>query len=259
MKINITKANGNNNDFIIILKKDLPNKFSLTKDFIKSLCKQELDNLVDGFILIDSDTYKVDYYNNDGTWETLCINSLRCSALLLNQIENKRKFNFLCGDGEHLVTVNSANSITASMLKPRYKSKEILVEGCRGYFIDSGAKHFVIEYKESWPNIEELTNISQKIRYNSKIFPEGINVNFFKKINNDSIHVKTYEKGIESIMPSCASGSFACAYHYAKKSLLNTINVKNDVGSLITNFDFKIDNYSITGPAEIEYQKEINI
>ena len=259
MKINITKANGNNNDFIIILKKDLPDNFSLTKDLIISFCKLELDNLVDGFILVDQDKYKVDYYNNDGTWETLCINSLRCSALLLNQIENKREFNFICGDGEHQVIVDSKNSITASMFKPKYQSNEIFIEGCKGYFIDSGAKHFVIEYNGNWPNAEELTNLSQKIRYNSTVFPEGVNVNFFKKIDSHSIHVKTYEKGVESMMPSCASGSFACAYHYAKNNCLYKININNDVGSLIANFDFKIDNYSITGPAEIEYQKEINI
>ena len=72
----------------------------------------------------------MDYYNNDGSWETLCINGLRWATMLL---------------------------------------------------------------------INEL------------LFPYGINVNYYKVIGSNTKEVKTYEKGIESTMQSCASGSFVCA------------------------------------------------
>ena len=81
-----------------------------------------------------------------------------------------------------------------------------------GYYIYAGAKHFVIEYSDEWERNEILEIKAKKIRFNS-FFLNGVNVNFYKIINYNTIEVKTYEKGIEKMMLSCASGSFACAYH----------------------------------------------
>lgn len=52
---------------------------------------------------------------------------------------------------------------------------------------------------------------------NELLFPYEINVNYYKVIGSNTIEVKTYEKGIESTMQSCASGSFVCAYDFSNK------------------------------------------
>ena len=44
---------------------------------------------------------------------------------------------------------------------------------------------------------KQILNLAKKIRYNTKTFPDGVNVNFYKVVNHDTIEVKTYEKGIE--------------------------------------------------------------
>jgi len=256
-KLKIIKAHGNYNDFIILLKQNIPNNILLNRDLIQKICKQE--NSVDGFVLLDCENFLVDYYNNDGSWETLCVNSLRCVGLVLERRFKKSIFKVKCGDGNHTIKIESSNNIIVSMPTPIYETDTIMLEGIAGYYINSGAKHFVIHYDEDWEDKSKLEILSRKIRYNKKFFPEGVNVNFFKIINKQSIYVKTYEKGIESMMPSCASGSFACAYHYALENKIKNIDIKNDIGHLMAAFNFKTNSHNISGDAIIEYMKEINI
>ena len=40
---------------------------------------------------------------------------------------------------------------------------------------------------------------------NKFLFPYGTNVNYYKDISPNTIEVKTYEKGIESMKQSCTS------------------------------------------------------
>ena len=40
MKLQIIKANANNNQFIVLLKKQLPNDFKINDSVIKKICKQ---------------------------------------------------------------------------------------------------------------------------------------------------------------------------------------------------------------------------
>ena len=82
MKAKITKANANGNSFIIIKDYSLDNKF-LNKKTINKICHL---HSTDGLITIDSNSktkFIMNYFNNDGTWETLCVNGLTCSSLLL--------------------------------------------------------------------------------------------------------------------------------------------------------------------------------
>ena len=99
--------------------------------------------------------------------------------------------------------------------------------------------------------------IAEKIRFDN-YFIDGINVNFFK-VNNENLDVITYEKGIEKIMSSCASGSYACAYHYifSNKLKKKDIYINNPSGGLFVHIDVKNNIYNISGSAKIEYESEI--
>ena len=73
---------------------------------------------------------------------------------------------------------------------------------------------------------------------NELLFPYEINVNYYKVIGSNTIEVKTYEKGIESTMQSCASGSFVCAYDFSnKQNIIREIEVLNDGGNFKVMFD----------------------
>ena len=121
MLIKTIKANGNNNTFIIIIKKDFPPQLNLNKQLVKTICIKE-NPKVDGLIILDDHSFSVDYYNNDGTWETLCVNSLRCVGLVLEQRFKKSIFKVECGDGSHTIKIESSNNISISMPTPIYKT-----------------------------------------------------------------------------------------------------------------------------------------
>ena len=57
----------------------------------------------------------------------------------------------------------------------------------------------------------------------------------------------TYEKGVEKLVDSCGSGSYAAAYHFVKTNKLNNkILIINNGGSYTINFDKNyVKNYII--------------
>ena len=111
----------------------------------------------------------MNYYNKDGTWETMCANGARCVGLLLykNGIIGKEA-NFLTGDGEHNIKIIDEKTIGVTIFPPEYTSDEIVVENLSGFSVNSGAKHFVIEVDKETDL--EWYIIGQKIRY-SHYFP----------------------------------------------------------------------------------------
>lgn len=254
MNINIIIANSNGNNFVLM--KNVP-KNLLTNDKIKNICK---DYKTDGLIILDTlDTKKLsmNYYNNDGSWETLCVNGLLCAGKLLNSIYKKNNFEIQSANQCYKIYVKN-DSIKISMPKPEYKSQKIITNNFEGYYIDSGAKHFVINQKTSWPNKDKIIEISRKIRYDQDLFPDGINVNFYKIINHNTLEIKTYEKGIENIMESCASGSFACAFHYHfNNKVKSLINIINEGGNYLSTFNEKYSNNAIISNSIIEYEDNI--
>ena len=255
MKVKVTKVNGNKNTFVLLFNQKLKDDLIINKHTIKKLCKINNNLLVDGLLdLTYSEQNKVslEYYNNDGTWETLCVNGIRCAALYIYKQLKVTNLEIQCGDGIHKTKIIK-NNISVSMEEPKYVSKNINIQNISGFFINSGAKHFILPLTENYKDKRKLLELAKEIRYNKKIFPEGVNVNFYKIINKNQIEVITYEKGIEGFVDSCASGSFACAYHLAKIGKLNKkIIVINKGGLLNITFDKNyINNYIISG-AEIE-------
>ena len=259
MKIPFYKCNGNGNSFIILVQNSSFKK-KITKNRIKSLCITNKSK-VDGCITINytKDIIIANYYNNDGSWETFCLNGLKCVALIMSEILNKKNISINMNNINYNVEIESNSFVSVELSEPVYKMKNIKIDNIFGDFIDSGAKHFVCNYENDWKN-EIVVNQMKKIRYDALFQPKGVNVNYYKVINERCIEVYTYEKGIEKIMDSCASGSFACAYDYSfKNNIYGKIKVINDGGiSQITFNNFYKKNL-FRSQAEIESKGVIEI
>ena len=85
MGIPFYKCNANGNSFIIVIDNNT-NKDYFNKKNIKEICFTVDKELVDGFIYVNILNHKfiMNYYNNDGTWETLCVNGLKCVSKLIS-------------------------------------------------------------------------------------------------------------------------------------------------------------------------------
>jgi len=195
--------------------------------------------------------YKMDYFNNDGSWETMCANGARCAALFMfHKKLVSNNVSFITGDGPHQVQIKNSDNIKLSMIKPLFKSQEIMAQQYIGRYVDSGAKHFATIVDNI--TLEQVKEDGRKIR-NDKIFsPDGINVNFMKIINSHKIEVYTYEKGIENMVLSCGTGSVASAYYaYQKKLIQSPLNISVPGGDLKLIFNDTWDEVWLNGPAKL--------
>ena len=257
--IKITKAHGTHNHFLILYSNDqeLQNKAA-----IQTIISQSKVGRIDGVLILSDSTdldFKMDYYNNDGTWETMCANGARCAVLYMHSkgyIKNT-KMRFEAGDGIHVAEIIEDNYVRLQMTQPKYCSGKIELLGIAGFHIDSGATHFAVEY----PQIDNDTvkTLGSEIRYHDTFKPRGINVNFYEVIDPNSIYVKTYEKGIEDLMMSCGSGSVACAFHLSQiRKIKSPLKVHVLGGELEIEFDKNWNNVWLSGPAVIKESIEIN-
>ena len=229
--------------------------------FIKNICNRRTGVGADCVIIISESKdcdFKMDYFNSDGTWETFCANGARCAVKLLYEkkyINNKSSF--MSGDGIHKAIVSN-KGISIKMNTPSFISDNINVEGFEGYIIDSGALHFCTQVKQIH-KMKNLEKIGRKIR-NSDIFkPRGINVNFFEKINNNTLDVITYEKGVERLMLSCGSGSLAALFYASKNyDLSNVVDCMSEGGKLKISYDKDWKNVWLSGDTVLLFESFLN-
>ena len=251
MKILFSKYHANGNDFILVLDEGFPKKLR-RPNIISHLCHRRFGIGANGMFIISSSKdydFFLDYYNSDGSWETLCANGSRCAAhLMYKKGLVGVDMTFGAGDGEHGAKILEDGSVLMSMQSPIYKSDNIIAEGVAGYFIDSGAHHFVCESQVL--DDDYVYEMGRKIR-NSDIFqPRGINVNFYRQTDENCIEIKTYEKGVEQVMLSCASGSTAVVFHLSQINAISSpVTTKSSGGKLTFTFDNKCKNPLVKGPA----------
>ena len=214
------RAHCNHNSFLVTYE-------YLKKDNMQYIFNQAMHLGIDGVIFITMGIhnydYKMDYYNNNGTWETWCANGGMCVAKYLYQHGMiNTKASFISGDGEHEISISDQDefSVNLKMVQPKYIKKNIHIEDLYGEHIDSGAQHFVSKVDDI--NINNVLKLSQKIRYSMLFAPSGINVNYYQIINKHSIKTLTYEKEIEKIMQSCASGSVATVFDANNKGYVES-------------------------------------
>jgi len=258
MNIYFDKYHGCGNDFIII--NNLSNTFPKTSiDTIKNLCDRNLGIGADGLILINeckSQAFEMVYYNSDGKISTMCGNGGRCAMHYshLNGISAK-KSKFLACDGIHDGDV-SDNFVRIS-LKDVNKYKFIKDD----IYIDTGSPHLV-KIIEDVSNINIL-EISRSIQKLEDFKSDGVNVNYVSVINEDTIQLRTYERGVENETLSCGTGAVAAALSLSivSKSNLKKVSVKTLGGDLFVEFKNHDNNFYdiyLSGKVKKVFSGEIN-
>jgi diaminopimelate epimerase len=198
------------------------------------------------------------YFNADGNKSSMCGNGGRCLVKFAkNQGMYKVTYRFMAVDGPHEADIDMHDIV-------RLKMKDVnKVEYHSGYaLLDTGSPHFV----KFATNVEDIDVVEtgREIRHSKQFEKEGINVNFVEATNEDSIFVRTYERGVEDETLSCGTGVTASALlnaHNAKG--FNRVEVKTPGGNLSVEFyktdDGHFENIWLCGPAELVYKGIIEI
>lgn len=260
MKIPFAKGHATGNDFILFLAAECP---EIIRDphFITNICRRRTGIGADSVLVLSNESgydYRMDYYNSDGSWETMCANGSRCAALYMYQRELAgNEISFITGDGPHKVLIQDALFIRLKMTPPEYTSESLQLGRFSGRQVDSGAAHFVTEAKEY--SMDQGQRDAPEIRYAKCFQPRGTNVNFYEVTGPNCLSVFTYEKGIEKMMLSCGSGSVAAAYHaFRVHGLTSPITINVPGGKLTVEFDLGWNDVWLSGPAVILFNALIN-
>lgn len=252
------KYQGTGNDFVIIDNRT--KHFKYNTKLVKNLCDRKFGIGADGLICLeDSEDAEVDfkmiYFNADGKESSMCGNGGRCIvafAKFLNIIEENCIFNAI--DGVHEAKVDNEMNVQLKMKDVHQIEK---LANC--YILDTGSPHYVKMVK----NIQDINVKKQgaKIRYSDDFKNVGINVNFVQ-LENNKLHIRTYERGVEDETLSCGTGVTAAALASFSSSLIqyNQVNIKTSGGELQVKFDKSVKGFSniwLIGPTQQVFKGEI--
>lgn len=234
------KMQGAGNDFLFIL--DWKDEYLNNEEEIaKKICNRRFGVGADGAVFVRKSQIsdaKMIIINSDGSRPNMCGNAIRCFGKYLyeKKIVTKKIITVETGDGvkELILTVNDMEKvefIRVYMGIPSFDGKNIPVKDGKKILEENilvcgekykistvlmGVPHTVVVEENKEYNVEEGSKIEK-----FELFPEGTNVNFVQKIDNENIKVRTWERGAGATL-ACGTGCCASVV------ILNLLGVVKD-------------------------------
>ena len=204
---------GGGNDFVVIDHRAA--RITDASDLARRICTPHLSVGADGLILVETSgraTFKMRYFNADGSRADFCANGTRCAArfAFMNVIAPKRMT--IETDSGVIGAEVEGTAVTLSLPTPQnFRAERPLTIGgktIRGSSLLVGVPHYVLFLRDDlWS--QQVEGIGRSIRFHPELQPAGANVNFVVVRDSHSIEVRTYERGVEGETLSCGSGVVA--------------------------------------------------
>lgn len=254
MQLTFYKYQGTGNDFIILDNRE--NEIALlTKKQIHFLCNRKFGIGADGLMLLskkDGYDFEMIYYNADGNESSMCGNGGRCLVKFAYSVGiHKSNYKFVAIDGPHEAEIDDNENVRLKMADVNK------VDVHSSYtLLNTGSPHFV-KFASNVKNID-VVETGRDVRYSKAFEAEGVNVNFVERLDENTIFVRTYERGVEDETLSCGTGVTACALVSAHNDNgFNQVDVKTPGGDLKVEFDkisdTHFENIWLCGPAEFVF------
>jgi diaminopimelate epimerase len=209
--MHIAKYSANGNDFVLFHSFIKTDRSLLAK----ALCDRQSGVGADGLIvLLPHETYDFEwqFYNSDGSTAEMCGNGSRaCAHYAFSYGLASARMAFLTQAGVINAQVEG-EMVQSDLTPPRILEQSLHVNGKSWWLIDTGVPHLVtfdadIEHFD----IEE----ARALRYE-----HNANVNIAKINADGSLHVRTYERGVEDETLACGTGMSACFYRANQEKLI---------------------------------------
>ena len=246
--------NGAGNDFMVMDARGEELDF---KALALELCKL---TGADGFMAVDhSDKadFKLHFYNSDGSRGEMCGNGARCIC----------RFAYDNGiAGETMVVETDAGLVygwrlSENQYKVRLNNPGImdLHRKPDAAYVELGAPGVPHTVKEvpglNWSQKEQLRDMARALRYDPA-FPKGANANLYTWLDEDTVRILTFERGVEDYTLACGTGSGSvAAVLWAEDKLPNgKLTVKNPGGDLkvtVSGEEGAVTELLLEGPTEI--------
>jgi len=251
----------------------------------RNICDRKYGVGADGLLVLKkSKLVNMRIFNADGSEAEMCGNGARCAAYYIrSKVEGRRskvKIETRAGIIEAEVSdktvkiktkagiieaVVSVDNVKIRLTDPKDLRLNIPLKlGSRVIkvnFINSGVPHAVV-FVEGMDKID-VFNLGRAIRNHKEFAPRGTNVDFVEVLGNDTIKVRTYERGVEDETLACGTGSVASALVASLKSpdiSHRKIDVQTKSGEVLKVYfdragcNFK--NVWLEGKAQVVYKGE---
>ena len=258
--MNVWYMNGAGNDFMVVDARGQTLDFSA---LALSLCKI---TGADGFMAVDHSEkadFKLHFYNSDGSRGEMCGNGSRCIC----------RFAFDHGiAGENMTVETDAGLVYGKRLsESQYLVKlnnpgivDLNRKGSVSYVElgDPGVPHAVMEVPGLHWEMGELLFAQAKALRHDPAFPKGANVNLYTWLDENTIRILTFERGVEDYTLACGTGSASTAVVLWLKGKCPSgrLTVKNQGGDLAVTVEGSYGQISalwLEGPTEVVKQYEV--
>ncbi len=201
---------GAGNDFMVIDARGMELDF---EKLALELCKK---TGADGFMAVgesDIADFRLHFYNSDGTRGEMCGNGARCIC----------KFAYDHGiAGENMVVQTDAGLVYGwrlgeDLYRVKLNNPGVLDLNRKGdiAYVELGAPgvpHGVLEVPGlDWDKADSLWEQAKALRWDPA-FPKGANINMYRWLDETTVRVLTFERGVEDYTLACGTGcgSTAC-------------------------------------------------
>ena len=267
MKIEISYMSGAGNLFTVINNEKYHFSAIDGSKLAPILCRKSVVNsfITEGLILVskplsENCDFSAVFYNPDGTCDAMCGNGGRC-AVHFATVHGLNLQKYFC--------FSMAGSLYKYMIKddlfslyfpaPTAFKNNFLVQTednvFTGTYVDVGTRHFIIkaddylEYKDF--SKAEIVQTAKVIRYSKEFAPHGVNVNFYL-IKDQTIFLRTYERGVEAETGACGTGTLSTAIALNSLKLIDFPVKVIPTSGIPLYVDKNNDReYILTGPAQV--------
>jgi len=277
--ISFAKMSGTGNDFIIIDHREPFITEADQSEFARIVCRRKFSVGADGLILIENSErsdFRWQFYNPDGSRAEMCGNGARCAARFAyekNIAPAAMRFETTAGEIEALVLDGAGTSVKIRLTAPEDLRLNLAMTIASTeqtlHFINTGVPHTVVLVNDAGE--VPVAQWGREIRFHDTFQPAGTNANFVQRISNDTLMVRTYERGVESETLACGTGAVASALVVAfLEQAKPPVTVITSGGEELTiHFSFKgegidrqldlAEGIFLQGPAHIIYEGQLRL
>ena len=259
MELHFYKYQGTGNDFILLDGREkMP---ELSENQIAAMCNRRFGIGGDGLMILrhyPGYDFEMKYYNADGREGSMCGNGGRCIVRFAYHLGIHRdNYHFLAPDGEH-----DADIDINGMVRLKMNDVNAVKQHSGDFILNTGSPHY-IKYVNDIREYD-VPHEGYTIRNSAQFVREGINVNFVETVNDHTIFVRTFERGVEAETWSCGTGVTAAALVSAHNETgFNQVDVETLGGMLSVEYDRVSEgeyrNIWLIGPAEYVFEGHINL
>ncbi|MBO6524581.1 MAG: diaminopimelate epimerase [Balneolaceae bacterium] len=267
------KMEGAGNDFVVIDNRDAGLSMEEIISLTPLICDRKFGVGADGVLILESAQiedvdYTMIYRNADGSEAGMCGNGGRCLALYATHhgFQNNHKFNV--HNAIYEATVDKIEHQVSISFPDVLAPKKLQINKKKYLQVYTGTEHIVsFEALDRLEDEEDLIAEGSFIRNHALLNPPGTNVNF-ACIDEDTIYLQTYERGVEGLTLACGTGALASAIatHFKEEpsgtDFEYPITVKGGTLSVSFQFDESKNMYThltLSGPAHFVFTGTIDL